>query len=366
MRAIRWTILLIAVVLAALSPSSASAKTRNDKLRPTGQATVHLKWRVAWHLVSEGLFASSAVVDPGGRYVLITPRGPWGAGGSAVVVDEQTGEQTIVPPEEVPPQPCYPVGIGFPWVSADCYDARAALYSIPNQSWQLLPTPSGACVGAGIPPNCGDSPSLVGRFWVEWVRSVHTGPCCTNLSRYYQSISTGQVRSDPTNAKTIPDLDSPSLARSVCAPLSVPGSAGDFGTLTFDGRFVIASGPANQLVTMLPQPPNHSYIERCGTKLHKPIGDGAIANAHAVVWVASNRQLAGLFLPSLGHFVIPLPPALSKAPPGYVLTGPVLFALSSRTLYATQVLGGATGASDTVRLWTAPTPAATGGKHSST
>jgi hypothetical protein len=139
------------------------------------------------------------------------------------------------------------------------------------------------------------------------------------------------MRSDPTNATTIADLNSASLAESVCHPLRRPTG----GHLIFDGRIAIVESP------------RETFLQRCGSTRRVRIGrvDAQAMNTHAIMWQVANsratgsHQLAGVFLPSGRPFLISLP-AFVGSPESIVLT--------SRHLYL--VSGPAN------RLWRAPSP----------
>jgi hypothetical protein len=84
-----------------------------------------------------------------------------------------------------------------------------------------------------------------------------------------------------------------------------------------------------------------TYLERCGSRLHKLFNYGGVTgNARVLVWPNYKTGLNGVFLPSLRRFTIPspLPPTAS-------------FLLSSRTIYATDAQ-----TNDFGLLWTAPAP----------
>ena len=168
-----------------------------------------------------------------------------------------------------------------------------------------------------------------GAHWIEW--SPSTLPL---LHGHYlfQNIDTGQVRSLPgwrPGGRIIPDLDSESLARTLCPPLTVPAGVPPPlggpppGALSLYGSFAIASPGAGGDV-----------LERCGSTLKLAVGshDGPLgASSHAIVWANSptSRRLHGLFLPSLRRFVIATNPAAATSP----YPGAYRVVLSSGELY---------------------------------
>ncbi len=167
-------------------------------------------------------------------------------------------------------------------------------------------------------PHSACSPQAIGFRWIEYVR-VCTAGCHSPL--FFQNVRTDKFRSDPTNATTVPDLDSPGLARRLCPPLrTVRAPANDGGgwdPITFDGRFAITDTPGKLGATLM----------RCGTRLHRAIGSNPIASAQAVIWWTSPTRKDGLLLPSLQRITIVLPPALASA--NVTLTPHTLFAVAA-------------------------------------
>jgi hypothetical protein len=150
------------------------------------------------------------------------------------------------------------------------------------------------------------SADAVGADWIEWVASsYHHLP----TSIYFQNIQTGELRSDPTNATTFADLNSPALAHRTCPGVRLlresEGYSTPWGPLIPYGQFALAIG-------------NGAFLERCGTRMHRllaaanttPPVPPLASNAHAIVWQEAPNRLNGLFLPSLQTFTIPLPSAI--------------------------------------------------------
>jgi hypothetical protein len=248
-----------------------------------------------------------------GRYVLL------GGSGLGVLVDDLTGEQTVLGFGLGPEGPCSVESIGFPWVAASCAGTNggggfggagfggAQLYSIPDHTYHVVQAPNREPCG-GVPSFCH---LQVGRYWIEW---DNVGPGPNVVAYHYQNIATGQVVADPTTTSTVPDLNLPRLVRRVCAPLTVPQSSEDhangLGSLQFDGKFAIAYSqrvyPLNPTI-----PSTFAFnLERCGSKLRLKIGSPTVVSPHLIVW--SN---VGIMLPSLRRVRIELPahfgPALS-------------------------------------------------------
>ncbi len=140
----------------------------------------------------------------------------------------------------------------------------------------------------------------MGTNWIKYDEAaVHLG------DRWlFQNIVTGAVRNDPTNAHTLPDLDSPLLTESVCAPLRVP-SAPSQNTLELEGRFAVLSTTSGV------------FLEHCATHLHELLTDAApwaTAAPWAIMWVPRpTRPLDGIFLPSRRRFTVSRPPGADMA-----------------------------------------------------
>jgi hypothetical protein len=145
----------------------------------------------------------------------------------------------------------------------------------------------------------------VGADWIEWVASSYHH---LSTSVYFQNIQTGELRRDPTDATTFPELSSPTLAQKTCPgvqlmPNSDPAYAMGLGPLTPEGQFAIAIGTGNNV-----------FLERCGTQMRRLLANGNTAassalasNANVIVWQATTSQLNGLFLPSPSDVYDPAP-----------------------------------------------------------
>jgi hypothetical protein len=148
--------------------------------------------------------------------------------------------------------------------------------------------------------------SAAGRYWLQFQQvtcpngDYHS---CT-ATNVFQNIQTGEDRQDPSGPSTVVDLDAPNLTCTLCGPLSAAG----VGSLIFYGRFALSTVTDNRLDDL-------TYLERCGTRLHRLVGSGTLsgagliaADAHEVVWVAHpGSVLTGLTLPGLQRFMIRLP-----------------------------------------------------------
>ena len=309
------SVLMGVAALAAVVTASANARRLHAPL------VLRLRFRRAG--TATGVAADS-------RYVVLSGRYSTTNGTPATLIDEQTGTR-----REISYPGCSPVTLGTPWlVYASCardYDTTE-LYALPNGGWQAVH------VRLGV----GWEPVAIGTQWIEMRESCDEPTHCTN-SYTFQNLQTGQTRSDPTNATTVVDLNSPTLTRKVCKPLRVPLVAGNEGSvtyaalpgsLTFYGKFAISSSGVNGA---------HGFLERCGSRLHQQIGSPNIpagsllgpafaANSRLVVWQSARHQVSGLFLPSLRRFAIPLPSGINtQSSDGTGFPGTI--AASSRHLY---------------------------------
>lgn len=234
-----------------------------------------------WRVVSHGGVASD------GSYTVLWSSRPGVVG---TLIDERSGRRIRV----LLRRGCRtPVGsilfLGDSWLLAGCSNTRLDLYSLVGRRWRSVRIAS-SCQRFNDPAgNC--TPSAVGTDWIKYDQeSYHVG------DRFvFQNIASGAVRRDPTNAKTLPDLDSPVLARRICDPLRVPPR----GTLALDGRFAVANGPSG------------IFLEQCGTKLHRLLS-AVVDTANApgsIMWLSGpNGRPHGIFLPSLQRFTVAPPP----------------------------------------------------------
>jgi hypothetical protein len=192
---------------------------------------------------------------------------------------------------------------------------------------------------AGLPAQCPQADEGtectysggVGAYWIRWDASCYH---CA-VTSFFQTIQTGELREDPTNATTFADLNSPALAHTTCPGVRLLRDLDSYGmgwgSLTPVGQFALATGTDNSV-----------FLERCGTRMLRLLGNGGRAsyavasNAGAIVWQAVVSQLDGLLLPSLQRFTMPLPSAIVK-PPGSPQDTPVGgLELTSDALYVTE------------------------------
>jgi hypothetical protein len=320
---------VIASVLVALGCASAAASAHQRKPAP-------LVLHPRFHVVGSG---PAGVYIDGPYVLLLTPAANFEASGT--LIDEQTGTQTSISyPECYLPELNWDP-LGGPWLMLSCNRAGQGLfgggggfelYNLYTGAWHaVVPDPGIISYGNGCsagPPYCGVAVAGFGGDWIEWAE--HCRYCSDTY--LFQNIDTGVVQSLPgwqVGGRVIPDLSSPFLAQTLCAPLTVPAglppvpsATPQVGAVSFYGSFAIASSAGLEV------------LERCGSRLKLAVGsydarlsheEPLAANSHAIVWAesANSRRLDGLFLPSLRRFVIATSPS----------TGPSEVMLSSGELY---------------------------------
>ncbi len=285
-------------------------------------ATAHPMFHPRWQVLPAG------GVGTDGAYTILWSQS---TGVSGTLVNELTGQSTLV----VLPATCEgPDGgaasIGDTWLVAACHGYSVALYALATGQWRTLATPAACHHHVRTGPTC--EPAAVGTDWIKYDESsVRLG------DRWlFQNVVTGAVRTDPTNAHTLPDLDSPRLAEHVCPPLRVP-SARSGAALALDGRFGVLTTSRGL------------FLEHCATHMRQLLTDAApwaTAAPGEIMWISRpTGPLHGIFLPSRRAFTVTHPPGADAAD----------MAISARHIY----LIGQTRRG-TPRLWAAPLSALRG------
>ncbi len=307
---------MLAAVLAcgAILTLSGAAAARGAAAHPT--------FRPAWQLVSHG------GVSTDGPYTML-----WAdqLGVAGTLINELTGQRTrVMLPSGCPEPEGGQTVLGDTWLLVACPQSSMALYSLATGVWKSLSIPAQCRHRLGTGPSC--LAAAVGSDWIKY--NQERG----NLGDrwLFENVVTGAVRNDPTNAHTLPDLDSPLLIAPVCAPLRVP-SAKSQGTLEFEGRFAVLSTTAG------------IFLEHCATHLHLLLTNGApwaTAAPAEVVWIPRpTRPFDGIFLRSRRRFTVSSPPGADMADT----------AISARHIYVVGSTRHAAG-----NVWAAPLSALRG------
>ena len=255
---------------------AAAANVLADQLSAGPQLVFHPRYRVS-HL-------NGVITD--GRYTFLQANRP---GRLGLVLDEVTGKRTYPKLPSGCLNPRRDPSFGPGWLLEDCDASHVDLYNLVSRTWHSVSLFANcrALLAAGGSSDC--TPTAVGTDWIQYdAATLQQGD-----KLVFQAIATGAVRRDPTNATTVPDLDSPRLARHVCAPLRVP-RPGSFVPL---GQFAIADSPAG------------TFLEQCGTRRRRRLID--LADVYTapgeVLWTPTPRKIDGIFLSSQQTFSIAPP-----------------------------------------------------------
>lgn len=286
--------------------------------------TVHPTFHPRWQVVSRGGVGSD------GAYTML-----W-SGRSGVVgtlINELSGQRRRVAMPSGCPDP---VGgqdiLGDTWLLVPCPHYSMELYSLATGQWATQSSPAVCRHKVGKGPTC--TPAAVGTNWIKYdENSVHLG------DRWlFQNIVTGAVRSDPTNAHTLPDLDSPLLTEAVCPPLRVPSDKTQ-NTLELDGRYAVLSNRSG------------IFLEHCATHLRRLLTDhalGVTVGPDEIMWMPRpNRPLEGVFLPSRRRFSVAVPRGAEIE----------FLVIGARHLYVLGQAGRGNTLAGVGVVWSAPLPA---------
>jgi hypothetical protein len=265
--------------------------------QPSGPVVLQPKWM----RVAPGLL-EGAVSD---RYLAVV-----NSQQQLTLIDQQTGKRTaLFPPDGSGPNTNCPdtTQFGGPWLMVGC-----DLYNLNIGRWTTFRVSSkcpNACEVVGV-----------GRYWLKLASPTGYDPYAPPPSLWLQSISSGQVISDPISpgGAVFDDLNTPSGSVPLCAPLRYPIAQDRFiypGGLTFYGP-----GP-NQfaLTDEGPGGPNGTFrMRRCHSSLNLVLPNNAyggvapMASSSAVIAESNGGfSLYGWTLPSLRRFTILWPRQLS-------------------------------------------------------
>jgi hypothetical protein len=242
-----------------------------------------------------------------GNYALLSLGSQLGAEAGYVIIDDKTHEQTRL----TAPSGCQAWGsapFAVPWLVFSCVQGSPfRIYNVESHHWRALPCGQ-ACENTGVA-----APEAFGSDWMEVNEEAYcdprTGPCTPSTA--FVNLATGGIGTFRPGPRRLLDLDSPTLTREVCAPLTLPPSG---ASLEFIGAFAVET-TANGDV----------YLEKCGSRLHRLLnaarpdsGTFVTANTHAVVTCSDPgygggprpTRYSGVFLPSLKRFTFDLPAGL--------------------------------------------------------
>jgi hypothetical protein len=296
--------------LAAVGSAAARAHSRRVVLHPT------------FRVVARGILSSGApAVFTTGRYAFAwnaTPPGDYPGASWGVVIDDQAGTASSL---AFPASPCYPITAGGSWMAFSC-PTQVELYNLVHHQWR--PLVEASALGAICSPSgeCGLQPAAIGSDWVEWEWGEGCEHCQASFG--FQNLRTGRATLLPTwhpGGAVVPDLNTPTLAHTLCRPLRVPAYGGaaanerGIGTLDLDGRSAViqSAGPYGE--------PIITSLQRCGSLRQRTLptgGDLPAANTTSLVWSPLNPVvhhrivLDGLFLRDDRSFELVIPAKIAR------------------------------------------------------
>lgn len=335
----------VLILLTVVAAFPAAAEARN------GAPRLHQRWHREAGVVI-GVFTAGPWV------FLATADDRSTAGSVGTAINQENGQRFQV----VTPGSCRYSAIGGGRLLFDCANGLE-IYSLATRSLtpvaenpELLHAATTCLNESDESSSCSVGPTGIGADWIEFDMSCRGS--CLNASTppdtyLFQNIVSGAVRSDPANATTYTDLNSPELARPLCAPFRVPqvpdayvddqgAEHSELASITLDGSFAIVAGGRYG---------DTYYLQRCATHLHQRVATllGLEENANLLLWSIRNEtrskcsagELDGLFLPDRHPFVLCVPSGVfgNQTRLDYVL--------SSRTVFVVSQGG---------QLWETPAP----------
>jgi hypothetical protein len=264
---------------------------------------------------------------------------------TGVLVNGSAGRRTTVAAPD-----CFLVdAIGGSSIAFSCGSGEDVSYELYDMNTgQLRPLVIPLAPAGGCDPFTSACASLdgVGSDWAKFVSGCSMEHC-GSPDVVFENLFTGATAADPVSRTVVPDLDSRTLARKLCKPVTVPTLTSSYsppglGSVASDGRFQIATGDGG------------SYLEKCGAKLHRFLTFSATASSpRAIVWESKPGHVTGVFLPSLERFTIAVPANVdpSASSSQFDQQDPYTLALTTHILYVGVGVGVPT-------TWTTPIPSA--------
>lgn len=265
----------------------------------------HLRWRKVTG--SQGLIAS-------GPNVFLAQKGAGRGGG--LLLDTATGARREIAPPAGDCARMYAPGVLMGGGSLMIACSRRTggpdveLYSLTKRTWTVLDwsnVEKRFCQSNG--GECMVEPVGVGTRWIEFALTF-TGPESSttwgfeNLrTKAWRHTSAWVDRGDGPgatmpglNARTMVDLNSPSLLVPVCSPIRLPhnGDVRGRSPILIYGHFALLGFPFSA--------ERFNYLERCGEQQRRPLSSadaaGASGNARVLMWNLHGDRLDGILLAS--------------------------------------------------------------------
>jgi hypothetical protein len=252
-----------------------------------------------WKLLAQGSFD----YDPGYGIAYITEP----TTGAGLLIDDRPGQPSAPTSIAPPPSGCEFGGIQGPWIVTEC-GYSVDLRSLIGNAEKDVSYASEATQVCGAPglDLCNFGLAAVGADWLEYSVSLGT-PGGGQEAEYFQNIDTGawrrtlprghQTRSNPPrlqglSARTMLDLDSPSLVRSVCPPISLPDNGSlilsplslptAISPVSFYGSFALTGDPYSS---------GPFYLQRCGSRKRLKITEPGTGNSKIILSGTQNRAI---------------------------------------------------------------------------
>ena len=297
--------LFVAVLAASLALTAS-----NPELASGDHPPVPL--RLAFRLFARG--ASDLQVS--GRYLSFTEATSTKPFERFRLFDDRTGKWIVTP------NGCDAGVLGDPWIGLYCDtgfpDQHYEAFNLRTKKLRSLP-----CHGLCQQDYDFQNLVAVGARWFQVEVEPHE-PCgdgihntCGPTTYAFYNVRTGQQEVPIVTESETVDLNSPTLVRTLCAPLVEPSgyspTDASANNLTFDGSFAVGEETSGL------------YIERCGSNLHvslvtDPVGGSVLQNARAIAFCSYGQTPTnGLLLPSLTPFTMVAP---AVAPTACPLLGP--------------------------------------------